>query len=104
LTQQSERTGIENKWFALRGRVVALKAETDGDLHIALQRARISMRALLRWVAFLGLLHDQSLCRTRHRDLLFENCGFVAPSEVRQQKAGSSESQFPAIDLPDAGV
>jgi len=37
-------------------------------------------------------------------DPLFENCGFVAPSEVRQQKDGSSESQFPAIDLPDAGV
>ena len=39
LTQQSERTGIENKWFALTARVVALKAETDGDLHIALQDA-----------------------------------------------------------------
>jgi len=36
LTQQSERTGAENKWFALTGRVVALKVETDGDLHIAL--------------------------------------------------------------------
>jgi hypothetical protein len=36
LTQQSERTGIENKWFALTGRVVALKVETDGDIHIAL--------------------------------------------------------------------
>jgi hypothetical protein len=39
LTQQSERTGIENKWFALTGRVVALKVETDGDLHIALADA-----------------------------------------------------------------
>jgi hypothetical protein len=37
LTQQSERTGIENKWFVLTGRVVALKVEADGDLHIALQ-------------------------------------------------------------------
>jgi hypothetical protein len=36
LAQQSERTGIENKWFALTGRVVAVKVETDGDLHIAL--------------------------------------------------------------------
>src|SRR5438034_6493736 len=35
LTQTSERTGIENKWFALTGRVVALKVEQDGDLHIA---------------------------------------------------------------------
>src|SRR6266480_1728011 len=39
LTQQSERTGIENKWYAVTGRVVALKAETDGDIHIALQDA-----------------------------------------------------------------
>jgi len=37
LTQSSERTGIENKWFALMGRVVAVKDETDGDLHIGLQ-------------------------------------------------------------------
>jgi hypothetical protein len=36
-TWQSERTGIENKWFALTGRVVAVKVEADGDLHIALQ-------------------------------------------------------------------
>jgi hypothetical protein len=36
LTMQSERTGIENKWYALTGRVVELKVEEDGDLHIAL--------------------------------------------------------------------
>ena len=39
LTMQSERTGIENKWFALKGRVVELKVEEDGDLHIALHDA-----------------------------------------------------------------
>jgi hypothetical protein len=39
LTQSSEHTGIENKWFALTGRVVALKVEADGDLHIAVQDA-----------------------------------------------------------------
>src|SRR6266511_3497045 len=39
LTGQSERTGIENKWYALTGRVVALKAESDGDVHIALSDA-----------------------------------------------------------------
>ena len=39
LTMQSERTGIENKWFALTGRVVELKVEEDGDLHIALHDA-----------------------------------------------------------------
>jgi hypothetical protein len=37
LTQSSERTGIENNWFALTGRVVAVKVEMDGDLHLALQ-------------------------------------------------------------------
>jgi len=39
ITMQSERTGIENKWFALTGRVVELKVEEDGDLHIALHDA-----------------------------------------------------------------
>jgi hypothetical protein len=39
LTWQSERTGIENKWFALTGRVVAVKVEADGDLHLAIQDA-----------------------------------------------------------------
>ena len=36
LTGESERAGIENKWFALTGRVVAVQVEADGDLHIAL--------------------------------------------------------------------
>jgi hypothetical protein len=39
LTHQSERTGREQNWFALTGRVVALKVEADGDLHIALSDA-----------------------------------------------------------------
>jgi hypothetical protein len=39
LTMQLERTGIENKWFALTGRVIAVKVEADGDLHIALADA-----------------------------------------------------------------
>src|SRR5260370_8911911 len=39
LTQSSERTGIENNWFALTGRVVAVKVEMDGDLHLALQNS-----------------------------------------------------------------
>ena len=39
MTQSSERIGIETKWFSVTGRVVALKVEADGDLHIALQDA-----------------------------------------------------------------
>ncbi len=39
MTQSSERTGIENNWFALTGRVVDVKVEMDGDLHLALQDA-----------------------------------------------------------------
>jgi len=39
LTGQSKRTGIENNWYALTGRVLALRNESDGDLHIALQDA-----------------------------------------------------------------
>ena len=47
LTGQSERTGIENTWYALTGRVVALKVEADGDLHIALQDATGDKPAIL---------------------------------------------------------
>ena len=39
LNWQSERTAIENNWYALTGRVVAVKVEADGDLHLALQDA-----------------------------------------------------------------
>jgi hypothetical protein len=37
LVPSSERIGSEQKWYALTGRVVDLRAEEDGDLHIALQ-------------------------------------------------------------------
>ena len=48
LTMQSERTGIENKWYALKGRVVELKVEEDGDLHVALHDgARFAQRFLV---------------------------------------------------------
>jgi hypothetical protein len=39
LNWQSKRTGRENNWYALTGRVVAVKVEADGDLHLALQDA-----------------------------------------------------------------
>ena len=39
LTRQSERIGVENNWFAVTGRVVVVRAETDGDLHIELRDA-----------------------------------------------------------------
>jgi hypothetical protein len=48
LTMQSERSGIENKWYALKGRVVELKVEEDGDLHVALHDgARFAQRFLV---------------------------------------------------------
>ena len=37
--QQSKRLGLEQKWFAVTGRVVAVKVEADGDLQIALSDA-----------------------------------------------------------------
>jgi hypothetical protein len=39
MTQSSERIGIENDWYAITGRVIAVKVEADGDLHLALQDA-----------------------------------------------------------------
>jgi|SRR5262245_48122821 len=37
LVPSSERIWSEQKWYALTGRVVDLRAEEDGDLHIAVQ-------------------------------------------------------------------
>jgi len=39
LTADSERTGIENNWFAVTGKLLSLKVETDCDLHIELRDA-----------------------------------------------------------------
>ena len=39
LTWQSKRTGRENNWYSVTGRIVAVKVEADGDLHIALADA-----------------------------------------------------------------
>jgi hypothetical protein len=39
LVPSSERIWSEQKWYALTGRVVDLRAEEDGDLHTALQDA-----------------------------------------------------------------
>ena len=34
-----QSTGIDNQWYALTGRVAAVKTETDCDLHIELEDA-----------------------------------------------------------------
>jgi hypothetical protein len=39
LKSGSERIAAEQKWYALTGRVTELRAEEDGDLHIALADA-----------------------------------------------------------------
>ncbi len=39
LKPSSARIAAEQKWYAVTGRVVELRAEADGDLHIALQDA-----------------------------------------------------------------
>jgi hypothetical protein len=39
LKRSSARIAAEQKWYALTGRVVEIRAEEDGDLHIALQDA-----------------------------------------------------------------
>jgi hypothetical protein len=40
LTMQSERTGIENKWFAVTGRVVELKIDPVMALQLDQQQSR----------------------------------------------------------------
>ena len=59
LTQHSERTGIENNWFALTGRVVAVKVEADGDLHIALSDATGDKQKRLPQGPWVGSMSDR---------------------------------------------
>src|SRR6266516_7827853 len=47
LTQHSERTEREQNWFSLTGRVVAVKVEADGDLHIALSDATADKQGIV---------------------------------------------------------
>ena len=47
LTRRSKRIAAENKWCALRGRVVDLKVEADGDIHLALADATGNKPGLL---------------------------------------------------------
>jgi hypothetical protein len=47
LAASSERIAAEQKWYALTGRVIELRAEEDGDLHIALQDATSNSRESL---------------------------------------------------------
>src|SRR5260370_380552 len=77
LTQQSERTGIENKWFVLTGRVVALKVETDGDLHIALQDAT-------------GDKPGDRCCRRRAQTQPWLTCGRQESGELAQACSSSA--------------
>ena len=97
LTWESERTGIENDWYALTGRVVAVKVEADGDLHIAIQDAtgdnqelsfakarldRSGVRFLPRTSSFvlrLGFAFDGS----RLRGVLFRDAFFRNPLSWR---------------------
>ena len=39
MKSSSERIAVEQKWYALTGRVIELRAEEDGDLHIGLADA-----------------------------------------------------------------
>ena len=44
LTRSSARVAAEQKWYAVTGRVVEVRAEADGDVHIALQDATATSR------------------------------------------------------------
>jgi hypothetical protein len=88
LKASSERIAAEQKWYALTGRVVDLRVEEDGDLHIALQdlcpvRARertvldgkhCTMASLFR----ARIMPDKiSLVAVIFHRLLFQHCGLL---------------------------
>ena len=80
LTMQSERTGIENKWFALTGRVVELKVEEDGDLHIALHDVTGTSPASL----FVRYLQNRSGVRFAQQFLVGLPHGFLFTLALRR--------------------
>jgi hypothetical protein len=51
LVPSSERIWSEQKWYALTGRVVDLRAEEDGDLHILL-KMRLATNPALSWLRY----------------------------------------------------
>ena len=117
LTWESERTGIENDWYALTGRVVAVKVEADDDLHIAIQDAtgdkpglsfakdrldRSGVRFLPRTSSFvlrLGFAFDGS----RFRGVLFRDAFSGARGGKRGPAATRSPESFP-LPLADPGA
>jgi hypothetical protein len=66
MTQSSERTGIENDWYAITGRVIAVKVEADGDLHLALQDATSGKPG----VAFVRYLQNHNGASCAQRSLI----------------------------------
>jgi len=109
LTWESERTGIENDWYALTGRVVAVKGEADDDLHIAIQGEtgdkpglsfakdrldRSGVRFLPRTSSFvlrLGFAFDGS----RFRGVLLRDAFSEARGGKREPTATRSPESFP---------
>jgi hypothetical protein len=73
LTQSSERTGIENNWYALTGRVVALKVEADGDLHMRFKMRLATNRASL----LLKYRRNRNGARFATRSLVGRGHGFL---------------------------
>jgi hypothetical protein len=92
LTWQSERTGIENKWFALTGRVVAVKVEADGDLHLALQDATGDKPGIV----ICEIPGKPEWCEIRNTVLVGREldflCTFVRQENFRSMKRRSSRS------------
>ncbi len=83
LTQNSERTGIENNWFALTGRVVAVKVEHDGDLHLALADATGNRPAIVvvevpakpQWCTIREKVFSFTATRSQARSMIYKEKG-----------------------------
>jgi len=86
LTWQSARTGRENDWYKLTGRVVAVKVEADDDLHLALKMRLVTSRELLSakyQQSLSGVRYAQLFLVGRGRDFL---CTFAQQENLRSTK------------------
>jgi hypothetical protein len=79
LNWPSERTGRENNWYSLTGRVVAVKVEPDGDVHLALK-----MRPATLGIVVCEMPARPQWCEIRRAVFVGRECAFLRAFNPRK--------------------
>ncbi|MGA7274248.1 MAG: hypothetical protein WBX14_05320 [Candidatus Udaeobacter sp.] len=83
MTRSSGRIGAEQEWYAVTGRVVDLRAEADGDIHIALQDAAGDKPGIV--VAEIPAKPHKNWCKRRKIVFSWTHTKFPLSREIRQK-------------------